>query len=266
MVEETELTEIEQLERANEALKNTRQELDALCYAITHDLRAPLRVLTGFASALEEDFGDHLDGEATNYVSRIRHNARRLDEMLMSLVRLSRVGSVPLKIESVELSVIFEDVLKKAMGEESTRKIDAEVEKGVLTRGDGVLLRSALEALIENSMISTRTRERAEIVFGVKRNAPHLTLFVKDNGVGFDMAYANRLFGPFQKLHSEEAFPGIGMGLATVQRIAHRHGGRAFAEAIWDGGATFYLFLPPGGTHGDRREMDDARGEKHSVS
>ncbi len=237
----------EQLAIAEEALKKISREFDTLCYAISHDLRAPLRILTGFAQALEEDFKDQLGGDGGDYVSRIHQNANKLDEMVLALVNLSKMACTPIQYQLVHLSEIVEEAVAAAKQTEPDRRLTTEVEQELWTTGDEMMIRNAIFALIDNAVKFTRFKTETKIVIARKADAPSLTFFVKDNGIGFDSAYADRLFGPFQRLHSDEAFPGVGMGLATTQRIIHRHGGHLYAEASPDEGATFYVFLPGDG-------------------
>jgi signal transduction histidine kinase len=239
-----------ELVRQRDQLAAANRELESFSYSVSHDLRAPLRSISGFSAAIEDDFGDSLPPEAMRYFERIRAASGRMGLLIDDLLKLSRLTRFEMRRETVSLSALASDIAAHLQEQEPGRPVVWDIQPGLAVRGDGRLLRIALENLLGNAWKYTGTRERAEIFFGLD-GAEHAhqesrgmaVYCVRDNGVGFDMAYAGKLFGAFQRLHSEREFPGTGIGLATVQRIVHRHGGRAWASAAVDGGATFYFTL-----------------------
>lgn len=231
-------------ERAEAALRISNKELEAFSYSVAHDLRAPLRGINGFSRALLEDCGETLDGEAKEYLHRIANGAQRMGELIDALLSLSRVTRTELHRETVDLSRLAEAVVKQLRQAQPDRAIEFVFQQDVSAHGDPALLRAILENLLANAWKFTGTREGARIAFGSEEKDGSLAYYVRDNGAGFDMAYAEKLFAPFQRLHSAAEFAGTGIGLATVQRIVHRHGGRIWAEAVVGEGATFHFTLP----------------------
>ncbi|HEX7053488.1 MAG TPA: ATP-binding protein [Burkholderiales bacterium] len=224
-------------------LEYTNAELEAFCYSVSHDLRAPLRSIDGFSQALIEDFPQHVPEEAKGYLARIRSATQRMGQLIEDLLNLSRVSRGELQRRDVDLGQIAQEVVAELRQREPQRKIEVSVWEGLKAHADARLMRAALENLIGNAWkFSSRTAE-ARIEIGALRDGEHATFFVRDNGAGFDMRYANKLFGAFQRLHGAGEFQGTGIGLATVQRIVHRHGGRIWADAQPGKGAVFYFTL-----------------------
>ena len=220
------------------------KELEAFSYSVSHDLRAPLRAIDGFSQALLEDYADLLDDQARDHLNRVRGATQRMGLLIDDMLTLSRVTRVEMWRKTVDLSALAADVLGELQKSEPGRKVDWRIESGLIAQGDAQLLRVALVNLLGNAWKFTGKTVNAKIEFGAMRNADDATeFFVRDNGAGFDMAYAGRLFGAFQRLHLTSEFPGTGIGLATVQRIVHRHGGRVWAEGAVGKGATFYFSL-----------------------
>ena len=235
----------EALQKAKLELEAANRELEAFSYSVSHDLRAPLRSVDGFSQALLEDYGDLLPPEGRNFLERVRSSAQRMALLIDDLLNLSRVTRVALKLVSVDLTRIAENIaaeLRRAHPEQSVKFIIA---RNLNVRGDPHLLQVVLENFLSNAWKFTSKQEKPEIEFGSKRENNETVYFVRDNGAGFDMAYASKLFGAFQRLHTMTEFPGTGIGLATVQRIIHRHGGRVWAEGAVDKGATFFFTVPP---------------------
>ncbi len=225
-------------------LTATNEELAAFSYSVSHDLRAPLRAIDGFSQAVLEDYGLSLDAAGAGYLRRIRAEAQRMGELIDSLLDLSRITRAELIRQNVNLSEMVQQVCQRLQQNDPHRPAEFQIAEGVWARGDERLLRIALENLLENAWKFTCLECVAKIEFGVqKREDDQEVWYIKDNGVGFDMAYARDLFGAFQRLHSEADFPGTGIGLATVQRITQRHGGRTWAEAAPNQGATFFFSL-----------------------
>jgi PAS domain S-box-containing protein len=229
-------------ERTGE-LAATVQELEAFCYSVSHDLRAPLRGIDGFCHALLEDYGELLDPRGHDYLRRARAAASRMGELIDGLLKLSRIGRAALRQVEIDLSGLAHLVaadLEKAYPE---RRVRFAIQDGLVARGDP-LLRTVLENLLDNAVKFSNGSDDAVVEFGANRVGGQLIYFVRDNGVGFNMEYSKRLFGAFQRLHAASEFPGTGVGLASVQRVIHRHGGRVWAEAAEGRGATFYWTLP----------------------
>jgi light-regulated signal transduction histidine kinase (bacteriophytochrome) len=226
---------IAQLEKAN-------AELDQFAYVASHDLRAPLRGIDGFSQALVEDFGDKLEGEGLRFLSRIRESAQRMADLIDDLLALSRVTRGELQRESVDLSVLATHAIARHRHAEPARRVDAVIAPGLVVQGDRRMMAIAIDNLIDNAWKFTANRAVAAIEVGCTSDA-HPTYFVRDNGAGFEMEFVHKLFGVFQRLHTDAEFPGTGIGLVTVARIVERHGGRVWGEGLVDRGATFYLSL-----------------------
>jgi PAS domain S-box-containing protein len=232
------------LERRTRELEAAYRELESFSYSVSHDLRGPLRAVDGFSQALSEDYGDSLDGTAAHYLQRIRGGAQRMGQLIDDLLQLSRVTRSELRIEPVDLSAIAAEQTELLCAASPERRVEVTITPGLTARGDGRLLRTLLQNLLENAWKFTGRRPLARIEVGCTTTPEGEAWFVADNGAGFDMRYADKLFGPFQRLHRMDEFEGTGIGLATVQRIINRHGGRVWAQARVDEGATFYFRLP----------------------
>lgn len=233
----------EELKRKALELAASNKELAAFSYSVSHDLRAPLRAINGFSTALAEDYGDTLDDNAKHYLQRICAGAERMGLLIDDLLMLSRVTRDEIHWEPVDLSHLAQDVVDKLQNEDPQRQVTVDISPGLTTVGDRRLLQIALDNLLGNAWKYTRKTEQARFNFGQKRINGAAVYYIQDNGAGFDMTYANKLFGAFQRLHSSNEFEGTGIGLATVQRIISRHGGKIWAEAELDKGATFYFTL-----------------------
>jgi PAS domain S-box-containing protein len=229
-------------QRATE-LEATNRELEAFSYSVSHDLRAPLRSIDGFSLALVEDYGAQLSGSAQDYLGRVRQAAQRMSVLIDDLLNLSRVTRSELRLDQVDLSALAASIAAELQAGEPARPAEFVIAPGQTARGDQRLLGILLTNLLGNAWKFTGQRELARIEFGASGPEKARIFFVRDNGAGFDMAYVQRLFGAFQRLHDSSQFPGSGIGLATVQRIVHRHGGTAWAEAQLNQGATFFFTL-----------------------
>ena len=238
------------LEDANRELEATNHELEAFSYSVSHDLRAPLRSIDGFSQMLLEDYADEFDEEGKDYLGRVRAASQRMGRLIDDLLGLSRVTRGTMNRERVNLSALAEEVAEGSREAKPEGEVEFSAQKGVEVWGDPRLLRVALENLIGNAWKFTAKESEARIEFGVdeelSRRGRVPVYYVRDNGAGFEMAYADKLFGAFQRLHGSDEFEGTGIGLATVQRIVHRHGGRIWARGEVGRGATFYFTLRPG--------------------
>ena len=222
-------------------LETANRDLQTFSYSVSHDLRAPLRAMNGFAEALEEDFASELSEEVKAYLQRIRASAKRMDDLIEDLLKLSRVVRADLHREPVDLSSIAAAVADELRQTAPDRPVDLTIAPGLACEGDPNLLRIVMENLLGNAWKFATGPSSTRIEFGFENTDNAAAFYVRDNGVGFDMAYARKLFVPFQRLHTSAEFPGNGIGLATVQRIIGRHGGRVWAEGRPDEGATFYF-------------------------
>ena len=238
-----------ELERKVAEATAANQELEAFSYSVSHDLRAPIRHINGFVDMLRRRLGTGLDETAQRHLQTIARASRHMGELIDDLLAFSRMGRGELIQARVSLGSLAREVIEGLRPEMDGRSIEWKVDGLPDVTGDPAMLRIVLTNLVANAVKYTRPRTRALIEIGPAAGAPgEVVLFVKDNGVGFEMKYADKLFGVFQRLHRSEEFEGTGIGLATVRRIVHRHGGRTWAEASVDGGATFYVALPaPGG-------------------
>jgi light-regulated signal transduction histidine kinase (bacteriophytochrome) len=238
-------TELEQrvIERTAQ-LESTNRELESFSYSVSHDLRAPLRSIDGFSQALLEDYRDLLDSQAQDFLQRIRGATQHMAELIEALLSLSRVTRAELLRGRVDLSALAQVVATELRRQEPQRQVDFVIADTLEAEGDARLLQVMLENLLGNAWKFTAKCAQPRIEFGARKQADGSTaFFVRDNGAGFDMAYAGKLFGAFQRLHRMSDFSGTGIGLATVQRIVHRHGGRVWAEGEIGHGATFYFCL-----------------------
>jgi two-component system NtrC family sensor kinase len=233
---ETKAILVDELERKN-------KELEAFSYSVSHDLRAPLRAIDGFSRVVLEDLGDNLDPKGRGYLQRVCAAAQRMGELIDDLLKLSRVGRADLRRSHVNLSHIAHQVIA-GLRKHSDRQVEVVVQDHLVADADSRLMQIVLENLLGNSWKFTTNVSDARIELGRDHNGDDDIYFVRDNGAGFDMAYVEKLFRPFQRLHSDADFAGTGIGLATVSRIVDRHGGRVWAEGAVDRGATFYFTIP----------------------
>jgi PAS domain S-box-containing protein len=226
-------------------LETSNKELEAFAYSVSHDLRAPIRHIVGYAELLQKNSSSALDEKSRRYMLTILESAKRMGTLIDDLLAFSRIGRAETRQSAVNLDLLVEEALGEVQQDINGRNIAWKVSALPDLHGDRSMLRLALVNLISNAVKFTRTRPQAEIEIGcLERNADEVVVFIKDNGVGFDMKYVDKLFGVFRRLHSAQTFEGTGIGLATVQRIIHRHGGRVWAEASVDRGATFFLSVP----------------------
>jgi len=231
------------LERRATELEVTNRELESFSYSVSHDLRAPLRTIDGFSQALMEDYAKQLPAEALNFLERVRSAAQRMAKLIDDLLNLSHIARAPVENKPVDLSALGRDIVRDLQHIEPDRKVTILISPNLQAHGDSHLLRIALENLINNAWKFTSRVEQARIEIGSKTENGRQVFYVRDNGAGFDMAYADKLFGAFQRLHAVTEFPGTGIGLATVQRIIHKHGGRIRVESAVDQGAAFFFTL-----------------------
>jgi PAS domain S-box-containing protein len=224
-------------------LEESNKELEAFSYSVSHDLRSPLRGIDGFSQALLEDYADKLDEEGKDYLQRVRAGSQRMAQLIDDLLNLSRVTRSEMKHEQVDLSRIAKDIADGLGKSQPERDVEFVIAEGLTTKGDERLLRAAMENLFSNAWKFTSIHPKGRIEFGVAQRDGKTVCFIKDDGAGFDMTYVEKLFRPFQRLHLPSDFPGTGIGLATVQRIIHRHGGRVWIEGEVEKGATVYFTL-----------------------
>lgn len=244
---EQELEEINsKLEFQNAQLEATNKELESFSYSVSHDLRAPLRGIDGFSQALLEDYADRLDAQGKDYLGRVRLGVQRMGTLIDDLLNLSRITRAEMRSERVDLSQMARSIANELQDTQPEREADFVIRPEIEIKGDAQLMRVALQNLISNSWKFTSKEQRTCIEFGQIADNGHSVFFVKDNGAGFDPAYSKRLFGAFQRLHSNSDFPGTGIGLATVQRVIHRHGGKVWAESGVGQGATFFFTVLSG--------------------
>jgi light-regulated signal transduction histidine kinase (bacteriophytochrome) len=221
----------------------TNQELESFAYAVSHDLRTPLRGIDGWSQAVLEDYGPRLDEQGCTYLKTVRSETQRMGQLIDDLLELSRVTRAPMKRETVDLTAMAQELEAGLRASQPDRAADFVVAPAMVAAGDPVLLRAVLQNLLENAWKFTGKRPWARIEVGCASEQGRTVYHVRDDGAGFDMRFAGKLFTPFQRLHSLQEFPGTGIGLATVQRIIHRHGGKVWATAEVDQGATFYFTL-----------------------
>ena len=234
------------VQKRTEELETANKELEAFSYSVSHDLRAPLRSIDGFSQALLEDYGDVLDDSGQNYLSRVRSASQQMGQMIDDLLRLSRVTRAELQFQPVPLTQLAHQILEELQSEDPERQITIDLEPHMHVTGDQRLLRIAISNLLSNAWKFTSKVEQPHIQFHSQIVDDQRVYIIRDNGAGFDMAYADKLFGPFQRLHAQQEFPGLGIGLATVQRIVQRHGGTIWAESEPDEGAAFCFTIAAG--------------------
>ena len=229
-------------ERTHE-LRAANAELEAFSYSVSHDLRAPLRAIDGFSQMVLSRYADKLDADGRHALERVRAGSERMGVLIDSMLELSRLGRRPLEFGDVDLSALAAEVVEELRAGEPERDVEVLIEPNVSAVGDKELLRVALQNLLGNAFKFTSQQPHARVQFGRTEHAGQAAIFVRDNGVGFDMNHADRLFRPFERLHSESEFSGTGIGLATVQRVIARHRGRVWAQGAIGDGATFYFTL-----------------------
>lgn len=251
----------EKIRDLNRALRNKladlaamNKELESFSYSVSHDLRAPLRQIDGFSKILVEEAGDTLPPEHLDYLREIRGGAQHLGQLVDDLLQFSRLGRRPLILQMVDMNALVRTVVSESQREVKDRYIEWNIGELPETKCDSILMRQVLRNLIANAVKFTRTRSTAKIEIGCQPQNSKKAFFVRDNGVGFNMDFADKLFGVFQRLHLQEEFEGTGVGLATVQRIILKHGGTVWADAELDRGATFFFTL--GNDSGEKRDED----------
>lgn len=227
------------------ALEAANKELESFSYSVSHDLRAPLRAVGGYMELLLEKLGDNADTDTRELADHMRAGVDRMNTLIDDLLRLARTTRAEMHRGPVDLSALASSMVEKLQAEANAREVEWVIAPGIIADGDSGLLQVALENLLSNAWKYTSRTPRARIEFGAEPQPDGTSVFfVRDNGAGFDMKYAHRLFAPFQRLHSERDFSGTGVGLATVQRIIHKHGGRIWPQAAPNEGATFFFTIP----------------------
>ncbi|HLY66144.1 MAG TPA: ATP-binding protein, partial [Chloroflexota bacterium] len=230
------------LERTAE-LQASNKELETFAYSVSHDLRAPLRAIGGFSRILVSNHGEKLDSQARDYLERISAASQRMGQLIDGLLNLSHITRAEMRHETIDLSAMVRAIAADLTAAEPNRQVAFHIQNGLRTRGDARLLRAALDNLLRNAWKFTSKMDQASIEFGGTSQAGVPVYFIRDDGAGFEMEYVDKLFGAFQRLHGPAEFEGTGIGLATVQRIIQRHGGRIWAKGAVDRGATFYFTL-----------------------
>lgn len=235
-------------QKVNERTKElalANKELEAFSYSVSHDLKAPLRTIEGFSLALEEDYGHLLDETARHYLSRVRAGSVKMSQLISNLLQLSRVTRLELNKQTIDLGLLAHKILNNLQEEDNQRDAQIHIQEDLHTTGDPVLIEILLDNLIENAWKYSQKEPLSIIEFGSHSHLGNIIFYIKDNGAGFNMKYANQLFKPFNRLHSAEEFDGTGIGLATVSRIIERHHGKIWVNSEQDIGTTFYFTLSP---------------------
>ena len=237
-----------ELRKTSAQLEVSNHELESFSYSVSHDLRAPLRAINGFSQILLEDYGDRFDDDCKDYFNRIQRNVDRMGTLIEDLLLLSRISRSEMRYDKVNLSELVQEISDDIQALQPERIVDLSVMPDAFVYADRNLMRVVLENLLQNAWKYTSRHPTAQISFGIAQNldpsSAQTTYFMHDDGAGFNMAQSSKLFGVFQRLHSNSEFPGTGIGLATVQRVIHRHGGKIWAESVPEQGATFYFTLP----------------------
>ena len=237
-----------ELRKTNDDLQSVNKELETFAYSVSHDLRAPVRHIAGFTEFLQKHSGPVLDDKSREHIGKILDAANRMGSLVDDLLAFSRIGRAETQTTTIDLQQLVNEVVSEIAPDTQDREIAWSIGTLPVCYGDPSMLRLVFGNLISNAVKFTRLRHTAQIQIGSINHQPNeVVVFIKDNGVGFDMKYKDKLFGVFQRLHSQESFEGTGIGLATVQRIIHRHGGRVWAEGSINNGATFYVALPKTG-------------------
>jgi light-regulated signal transduction histidine kinase (bacteriophytochrome) len=230
------------MERTEE-LSAANRELEAFSYSVSHDLRAPLRAIDGYSKAVIEDYAALLDAEGVAMLQRVRAGSQRMAQLIDEMLTLSRLTRKPMQREQVDLSMMAREIATELRAGALAPRTEFAIEDGLVVQGDRELLRTALQNLLENAWKFSAGRDRPRVEFGRASSTGIAEYVVRDNGVGFNMRYAEKLFRPFERLHTQAEFPGTGVGLTTVQRVVRRHGGTVWAEGHVDVGAEFYFNL-----------------------
>jgi len=233
----------DELKQALARVAAANKELEAFSYSVSHDLRSPLRSIDGFSQALIEDYTEVLDKQGKEYLQRVQKASQHMGQLIDDMLKLSRLSRAEMTVNKIDLSEAAAIIIERFKKEEPIRKIDFIMQDNLIAEGDPNLLNILLENLLGNAWKFTKKCNRARIEFGKKQQNKETVFFIRDNGAGFDMKYANKLFIPFQRLHDDTDYPGTGIGLGIVSRIIHRHGGQIWAEAEENKGATFYFTL-----------------------
>jgi signal transduction histidine kinase len=246
---EDEITKLNQhlekrVAKRTKQLEIANKELEAFAYSIAHDLRTPLRGINGFSQILLEEYQDKVDEQGKVYLHRVRAASQRMAQVIDDILALSRLIHAEMKIERLNLSQIAQEIAKNLSKLQPERNVVFKIQEGIVVHGDEHLLRIVLENMFENAWKFTSKHPTGNIEFGIHEENKKMVYFVRDDGAGFEMKYVHKLFGPFQRLHSIEEFPGTGIGLATIQGIIQRHGGKVWAEGEVEKGATFYFTIP----------------------
>ena len=224
-------------------LEASNKELEAFSYSVSHDLRAPLRGIDGFSQAVLEDYGDKLDSSGKSFLERVRAASQRMSKLIDAMLNLARLTRADLNTQTVDLSLLAQQTISDLQKDSPERQVNCRIADGLFAVADPSLLRVVLENLLGNAWKFTGQASHAEIEMGLTQYKSQPAFFIRDNGAGFDMTYVHKLFGTFQRLHAFSEYPGVGVGLATVQRIIQRHGGQIWAEGMVGAGATFYFTL-----------------------
>jgi light-regulated signal transduction histidine kinase (bacteriophytochrome) len=231
------------VEERTTALTAINRELEAFSYSVSHDLRAPLIAFDGLSKSMLDDYGDRLDKKAKDYLKRMRQASQRMTSVFDGLQTLFRLTSGEIHREHLDITAMGHDIVNELRAGSSGPKVHVEIASGIKASGDPRLIRILLANLLNNAWKFSSTKTSPKVVVGTEIVDGDPRIFVQDNGVGFDMIYAHRLFGAFQRLHSQSEFSGAGIGLATARRIVNRHGGRIWAEGAVGEGATFYFVI-----------------------
>ena len=232
------------LDRRAKQLEDSNKELESYSYSIAHDLRAPLRSITAFSQILMEEANDRLNTTEKEYLNRVVNAGKFMADLIDDILELSRITRIDIQHKEVNLSAMARECLQNLQASDPKRQVELQVQENMHATGDPRLLKIVLQNLLGNAWKFTSEREHSKIQVGVARDSDQLVFFVKDNGVGFDVQYSDKVFGIFQRLHKTEEFEGTGIGLASVQRAINRHGGKVWVNAKSQKGATFYFTLP----------------------